>query len=356
MRVLFLGGTPRHIGGVEAFCERAAQALNATSHTHSISWLPTSTAYMKFSDLPSIATNIWNFFRAGKSKPEVVALQYVNLGDLLYLVCAKLFGYRVMVTPHLGVNWRSQRGFLRGLSARILGLADRLALISTTQEQELALPSHVPKSYVRNFLSAKFLEIETPATVSGEREIQLVHSGRLSKGKGSFDFVEVCAALKRAGVPFHARITGAADVETMSALAKIITEHALTQDVELLGRVPDDELIKILNSSDVLVHLSQIDSYPLIVLECLLCSVFPICLELAGARDMIGTYDGHIVSDKEPANEAAAFLIASNVVSLRERARSTAERVRADYSWTNSAVAFENALQKCLSNSDIRLN
>jgi glycosyltransferase involved in cell wall biosynthesis len=348
MDLLILGGSDDHLGGVEAFCERSQEAL-ATRGTWQAQRIATSTAYLTIRRLPRVARGLAALVRARGQKPDLVWLQYVNLPDLSYLLAARLLGLRVMVTPHLGANWRSQeqRG-LRTISRTILARAQRLALISPTQEQEIALPRAVPRSAIRNFLSADILAATLTPLEAMPPELQLIHSGRLSEGKGTFLFVEVCAGLAERGVPFFARITGGADGATMERLHALIARHGLQDKVAVLGRVPDEELIDCLKASDVLVHLSRIDSYPLIVLEAMACSMLPICMELAGARDMVEQYDGAIVSAANPVAETVEILANASVEDVRARGRVQAGRVREDYSWQRCAAALDAALTACL--------
>ncbi len=254
-----------------------------------------------------------------------------------------------MVTPHLGANWRSQsRPLLRSLSGWLLRFADRLALISKTQELEINLPGGVPRSYIRNFLPPAVLTADAPAAGNAPPAMQLIHSGRLSEGKGTFLFVEVCARLKAAGTPFFARITGGADEETFARLHALIAGHRLKELVAVHGRVPDAELLDLLRGSDVLIHLSRIDSYPLIVLEAIACSMLPVCMDLAGARDMVETYDGKIVSEAGAVTETAQFLAGADLADIRRRGRAEAARVRTDYNWDRCCGALEAALQVCV--------
>ena len=286
----------------------------------------------------------WRLLGRKTERPAGVWVQYVNLPDLAYVAIARIAGHRVMVTPHLGSNWRSQSNpVLRRISQAILEKVDRLALISRTQELEIALPTDVPRSLIRNFLPAPLWAQQVPPSNEG-RHLQLIHSGRLSAGKGTFLYVDMCAALRDRGVPFVARITGGADAETMAQLHARIAGHGLQEHVKVLGRVPDDELLRLLRASDVLVHPSKIDSYPLIVLEALACGTFPICMELAGARDMIETYCGHIVSEAGAVPEVADFLAAVDPQEMRARTLDAAARVRVDYAWTNCAEVLRQAL------------
>jgi glycosyltransferase involved in cell wall biosynthesis len=354
MHLLILGGSASHLGGVEAFCERSAEALFRREPNWRIHRIATETAYLTPGRIPVILHGLRALVRYRRQKPDVAWVQYVNLPDLAYVFLAWLLGMRVMVTPHLGSNWRSQRNpLLRWLSGSLLGLADRLALISKTQQLEIALPAGTPRSLIRNFLPETVLAGAPVDTAMAEPALQLIHSARLSADKGTFMVVEVSARLRDAGIPFITRITGGADQATYAELDRLIAHHGLADQVKVLGRVPEADLLAALRGSDVLIHLSRIDSYPLILLEAMACSMLPVAMELAGARDMIETYDGHVVSQEQPVEETAAFLIAADLADLRARGRAEARRVREDYSWDRCAGALAAALTACVAGSKV---
>ena len=347
MRILILGGSPGHPGGVEAFCDRSEQALRRRTGWDLLR-MPADTAYMTIRRLPSLIRG-WGRLLGYKQRGlDCVWIQYSNLMDLTFVVVAKLFGFDVMVTPHLGANWRSQANpALRSLSGLVLQLADRLALISPTQELEINLPRSVPRSQIRNFLPSAVIEAAVIEPGDGGTAMRLIHSGRLSEGKGTFLFVDVCERLHAAGVPFSARITGGADEATYARLRAQIAGYGLENCIAVLGRISDSALLEELRGSDFLVHLSRIDSYPLIVLEAILCGTLPVCMELAGARDMVETYGGGIVSQFDPVAEAAVYLAAQDLAGSRRLAAGLAARVRADYAWESCAAALETALLAC---------
>ena len=347
MRVLILGGSHANPGGVEAFCERSGEALHRRGGWQAVR-IPTETAYLRLSTLGPFLRGLGALMGHWRQRPDCVWLSYVNLPDLAYLIVAKALRMPVLVTPHLGTDWRSQGNpLLRALSGGILRLADRLALISRTQEEEIALPAGVPRSDVRNFLPESLL-MSPLASETDSPELRLIHSGRLSEGKGTFLLIEVCALLRDRGVAFSTTITGGADEETFARLHKSIADRGLGDRVDVLGRIPEQQLLEEMRRSDVLVHLSKIDSYPLVVLEALACSTFPLCMELAGARDMIAQYTGHVVPQDGAVAATAAFLAAANPTDLRRRAGEAALRVRDDYSWDNCGAALERALMLTL--------
>jgi glycosyltransferase involved in cell wall biosynthesis len=135
----------------------------------------------------------------------------------------------------------------------------------------------------------------------------------------------------------------------MRRLHAMIGEHALADQVSVLGRVPEDELLGHLRGSDVLIHLSSIDSYPLIVLEAMACSVTPVVLELAGARDMVDTYGGHVVQRCNAVGDTVEWLRRCDLAALRKTRADIARRVRADYAWPRCSAALAAALEACLS-------
>ena len=366
MMVLIIGGTPAHRGGVEAFCERAVEALGRVSGW-TVEHQPSESAYLRPRGLPGYFGGLASLVRARlrRSPPDCVWLQYVNLPDLGYLVVARVLGLPVLVTPHLGSNWRSQSvPALRRLSRWLLGFAQRIALLSGTQVEEVDFPGHVPRSMIRTFLPRALLDApmrrrSVPASAPTRRDLLLVeagpgmqadavattecdeaaaplrllHSARLSADKGSFLFVEVCRRLAEAGVLFEARMTGATDADTAARLRAAIDEAGLGGRLRWDGRADLDEQIVRLAEADVLVHLSVVDSYPLIVLEALAFGVFPVCVDLAGARDMVGAHIGATVPIDEAVSRTVEIIEGLDLPALRAAAPGVAARVRADYDW-----------------------
>lgn len=302
--------------------------------------------------LPGLLTRLVSLARY-RREIDCVWLQYVCLPDLLYAVAGKLLGFRVMVTPHLGSNWRSQSNpLLRALSATLLSMADRLALISPTQELEIRLPRRVPRSHIHNFLPEDALNEHVPQGDGKQEELHLIHAARLSEGKGTFLYLEVCRELRDAGVRFRATLAGRADEEVSARIRETIGAYALNNNVEWLGHVPENYLIALLTESDVLIHLSSIDSYPLVVLESIACATFPICIDLAGASDMVARYTGHIVQRKHAVSQTVAFLKQRQISQIRMLSREAALRVRGDYAWENCTADVLSAIRDTLRSSE----
>jgi glycosyltransferase involved in cell wall biosynthesis len=348
--ILVLGGSPGHVGGLEAVCDRAIEALQPRDKWR-ISRLPTNTAFLTVRRLPRFCGGLARLVRVRWQRPDCVWLHYVNLPDLVFLALARMLGMRVIVTPHLGTNWRSQTNTtLRNLSRWLLGFSNRIALLATTQELEVGLPEGVPRSYIRTFLPATIMARDTSSRTAPP-VLRLLHAARLCEGKGTFAFIQMCERLKRTGVAFSARIAGGADEATFAKVRSMIATCGLEDQVTVLGRKSDSEMCQLLLESDVLVHLSLIDSYPLIVLEAMTCGVLPVCIGLAGARDMVTAYDGELVSRVSAIEETADCLATTPLHEIRRRAADAASMVRADYDWNACAQLLKEALLACVAES-----
>lgn len=328
--MIVLGGSPHHPGGLEGFCERATTAINRHTTGWTAKWQPSDTAYAGVRRLPAI-------YRAWRRLDRLdgvalVWLQWSTLLDLMLLRRLRTLDVPVMVTPHLGANSRLQRvPVLRALCLRLLGHADRLALLFPEQDSEIALPAAVPRTPVRTFLPE--IALASPARPNPDTTLHLIHAGRLSHGKGTFRMVELCAALRARGMPVEGRIVGRADPATMAALVCAIADAGLGDTLTLIDWLDETALIAALADADILVHLSELDSYPLIVLEALAAGTVPVVADMIGARAMVARYGG-FVSDGSSVAAAADWLAAQDCVRLRHDAAASAMRVRQDHSWT----------------------
>ncbi|WP_380784398.1 glycosyltransferase [Sphingomonas sp. R86520] len=329
--MIVLGGSPHHPGGLEGFCERATTAINRHTTGWTAEWRPSDTASAGIRRLPAI-------YRAWRrlDRLEGVALvwlQWSTLLDLMLLPRLRALGVRVMVTPHLGANSRLQRvPVLRALCLRLLRHADRLALLFPEQDAEITLPAAVPRTPVRTFLPEIALASPDRPNPNPGTALHLIHAGRLSHGKGTFRMVALCAALRARGLTVEGRIVGRADPATMAALVRAIDEAGLGETLTLVDWLDEAALIAALADADILVHLSELDSYPLIVLEALAAGTVPVVADMIGAGAMVARYGG-FVSDGSSVAAAADWLAAQDRVRLRHDAAVAAMRVRQDHRW-----------------------
>lgn len=306
--------------------------------------MPSNSAYLSTSTIPSYFQSLLRLLLR-RNDYDCTWIQYGSFPDLAFVVLARLRRHRVVVTPHLGANWRSQASpILRKISKWAIGFAHQLAIFSETQSSELDL-SRMPIEKIRTFLPEESLRSQNEAATSlTDCKRKLIHAARLSHDKGSFLAIDVCTHLHRANVPFSLEIIGSADDDTLAGLRKKIQASGLGEKIEIHGHMEVCELLDRIREADFLIHLSRIDSYPLIVLEALACSTLPICLDLPGARQMVEAYDGYVVDEARSDQSAAAIIEKLDIEEARSRARLVSERVICDHNWVAAGEALNRAL------------
>ncbi|MEN3748078.1 glycosyltransferase [Sphingomonas sp. HF-S3] len=311
---------------------RATRAIEAHGGEWQAVALPTNSAYLSPARLPGLFRGLAALLRARREGLDLVWLQFSNLADLTYLAWAKLLGLPVLVTPHLGANSRLQRSpLLRRVSASLLTLADRLALLFEGQEDEILLPRRVPRSVIRTFLPEASLTA-APADRSS-RPLQLVHASRLSEGKGSFRMLDLCTEMQRRDIDFTARIIGRAEPDILARIRRQIASAGLETRVSLEDWMTEEALLTALGEADILVHLSTLDSFPLIVLEAMAMGTMPVVLDMAGVRAMVTSYDGLVVPAGDAVAQAVDRVATLSPAEMRARGALMAGRVRTDHAW-----------------------
>ena len=344
MNVLLVGGSRSVQGGVEKFCLRAREALTSIGG-HRVEHIFSDAAYLRPKTLPRLAACMGALFRRRNAEWDCVWLQYSSFPDLVVLIVCRLLGYRVVVTPHVGRGLASIRNpVLHFIGLRLLSTANGIALLSDSQLEDLILPVSSNICTILTFLPKALSLSRVGPPVGGATPVRLVHAARLSRGKGSFLFVEVCAILKQAGLPFSARLIGPCNEQTRQELESLISERSLQGDVAFLGLMSEPALLGELSQADVLVHLSEFDALPLIVLESIGCDVFPICLDLPGARQITQSYCGHVVGHPDADRKTADFILSRDHSTLKNNAGLSGARVRRDYDWSNCVSVCERAL------------
>lgn len=345
MKLLIVGGSPSHAGGVEAFCSRASEAINLRPG-YQAEWLPTNTAYLRPRSVPQMLRSLAVFWRRRREDWSAIWLQYVNIADLVFLVVARMAGMKVIVTPHLGTNWISTRiPFLNYVSCAVLSLSSKLAYLSETQLSELKLPSQVQRCRIRTFLPKSIGTGQLGAEPkSGKGAIKLIHAGRLSRGKGTYLFIDVCARLKLNNFPYVAEIIGSCEEATRTELKDLIHQNGLQDRVVLYQAMQEEDLMKKLAGADVLVHLSVMDSFPLIVLESIAAGLYPVCIDLPGARSMTEDYCGQVVGSANAVQAVVDVLINGDLDAMALETKRAREEISEDYSWSTCVAV----LGKCI--------
>lgn len=301
--LLIVGGHRGVTGGLEIFIARARACLRGAAIHHTET--PMAGGWRNF--VAALAG-----FPAAMAGRKIVWLHYGSLFDLAFLPLAKLFGRTVAVTPHLGGHWRSQRStVLRTLSNRLLLLADAVFTLYGTQGEDLRFPAALKRrcTPMPTLLPQEVLH-ETPRT-RAPGPLRLIHAARLSAAKGSFAFIDTCAALAAKGIAFEATMIGPVDAETRNSLDAAIKTRDLQDRLRIAPPVPPEAMADVLHRFDVLVNLSLQDAYPLTVLEALGCGLCVVCTALPGTTEMAAAFPAVRTVTGQDAQAAARIVEAA---------------------------------------------
>lgn len=327
--LVIVGGRSGVTGGVEHFCERA-KLLFSNDEDFQIKRVYSNTSYMTWKTIPTLLCHL---ARVGLSKSKFGRLawvQYGNFFDLLFIPIFKMRGSRVIVTPHLGSNWRSRKVRLLALfSSFLLKGADYIAYIAESQILEIPPPSNVPWCLVPTLLPEDLGEIGTPADIDYRLPVRLIHACRLSKEKGTLEVLRVANQIALDGLDVELTLAGPCDKDTNIALREFISNSCTRLVARISGPLDSNELFRLLCRSEFLLHPSTIDSYPLILLEGIACGVYPIGLELPGVVQIAERYCGSYYSQSDYL--AGTIDLIRNRKSCRQKALAGRRRVMSDF-------------------------
>jgi glycosyltransferase involved in cell wall biosynthesis len=115
-------------------------------------------------------------------------------------------------------------------------------------------------------------------------------------------------------------------------------ELGVAEKVKFLGSVPQEDLVKLINSATIIVHPSVKESFPLAVLEAMACGMPVIAFDVGGIPEVISNeIDGLILQPSEVELERAITRVLGDTAlqkSLGARARA---KVVAEFTWVKTA-------------------
>ena len=174
-----------------------------------------------------------------------------------------------------------------------------------------------------------FAPQDNPAEISSDRPLEVLSVTRLSRTKGHRYLLEAMAALGAEGIRFRYRIAG--DGPERDAILARAAELGLTDSVELLGAISQDQVRTLLGEADLfaLTSFGQGEAAPVAVMEAMSCGVPVICSRIGGTADMIANgEDGFLVAQEDPDDIAAAIRRLATEsglgTAIRKAARTTA--------------------------------
>jgi glycosyltransferase involved in cell wall biosynthesis len=170
----------------------------------------------------------------------------------------------------------------------------------------------------------------------------LLYIGNLKRSKGVLDLVE---ALRRLPADCWQRCVVIGDGEDRAAMQAAIAAAALSDKVELLGRLPHQQIGHWLAACDLLLLPSHAEGVPNVVLEAMACGRAVVASALPGIAEVLPEFAGVLALPQQPQAFADAIVSALG----RHWDASSIHQHACRFSWQANAAALDTLLRQALS-------
>lgn len=178
------------------------------------------------------------------------------------------------------------------------GLSKQNAIVSITPyvNDEIASRTHSKIYDIENAIAEKYFSIE-----HHEEPGRLFYAGWINPRKNLATLVEAVAELKRRGVEVKLYAAGeASDAEYYQHVLKRIAELGVADEVELLGRVGQDEIMTQLSKASLFVLPALQENAPMAIAEAMAVGVPVLSSNVCGMPYMIDEgRTGYLVEPKD---------------------------------------------------------
>lgn len=269
------------------------------------------------------------------TKPDVLYIWEIT-GIGINSLLSELTKLTMPIVFHLGSYWlqyaispqtEHSRLHLRWFKKLLIGSVPQmtytsLIAVSESVKQEYVQMGCDPEriEVIYNGIDSRFLELPKPTKTEGlsvSRDFQLLYAGRLRVEKGVIVILKALDVLlnEMGKQGFHLNIFGDGDDVYIGELQAFLSEKQLSQAVTIHGKVPQDELIRHYDDSDImLVPSLWKEPFGLVVAEGMARGLPVIASDIGGPAEIILHGENGLLI--EPGNERA---LASAILQLSEK-------------------------------------
>lgn len=168
-------------------------------------------------------------------------------------------------------------------------------------------------------------------------DLVISFTGRLIPEKGIVQLVESVKKLKADGRNVHLIIAGD------GPMREYVSSEAC-DFIHYTGRIPIEEVVCLLNDSDIFCLPSDSEGFSTSLLEAALCNCFIVTTERGGAKELLSSSEyGIIISDNKREDVYNALKRALDMEGARKSAvELTKKRVKENFTWEKTVDKLEN--------------
>jgi glycosyltransferase involved in cell wall biosynthesis len=322
-RILFLIQLPPPIHGVSLMNQKLIESrlVNDTFEIETVKFhfAQDLSSIAQISFIKIFKVFIYAFEILRKSLGKKIDLAYFTIAptgiafyrDLLYVLILKTLRLKILFHLHgKGISQkirssRTHRVLYRWAfkDSKVICLSKRLA----TDIQDIYS--------TKPFVVANGIDLQSTATIEIENltgKPQILFISNYFTSKGILDLIEALRIVKDQGLAFTSKLVGAPGDLSTENLRNRVQQAGLKNQVRICGPLYGADKIQALKESDIFVHPSHNDAFPLVILEAMQFGLPIITTDEGGIPDMICPgKTGVLVTKgdvKSLANEIAALL------------------------------------------------
>lgn len=176
----------------------------------------------------------------------------------------------------------------------------------------------------------------------GIRAPYLLYLGRLNRRK---NLARLIRAFARSGLGDHHLVLAGANSGASDDLARIAREAGVGHRVDLVGRVPDDDLPAIFRGASVFAYVSLDEGFGVPPLEAMAFGLPVVCSDIPALRETSERGGAQFVAPGDEAAIGEALYRAATDPALLERARLLGPEHASRYRWSRTAQILHETLE-----------
>ena len=184
------------------------------------------------------------------------------------------------------------------------------------------------------------------------KKIRLVSCGRLNPGKGFSSLIDVVACLSKEDIPVQLTIIGgggsALERKHEWVLRKKIKSLGLSKQIQLLGSVPNEKLVRYLENASIFILLSHQEGLGMAIVEAMSMQLPVIGSDRGGIKKLVvDSVTGYRVSPTKIQESTKAIkTLINNPKKAIEMGKKGREKIESRYSYKKSAKILNTTLSQ----------
>jgi glycosyltransferase involved in cell wall biosynthesis len=263
-----------------------------------------------------------------KTKPHIV---HINSScsktgvfrDLIAVIIARIFKVRVVFYCHCTISDQLGNGRIPNLIFKLICIYSHQILVLNNKSYGLVNKYMDSIQLVPNYVS---LETVTKSKTINQRLKKIVYTGRIVKNKGIYELLEVAKSCPDIGFTL------------LGPISEEFRGVKVPNNVEMLGPVSNNEIIKYLDEADVFLLLSHSEGFSYSLLEAMSRGLPIITTNVGANEDMIESQGGVIVE----------YLTTENVIKAIDSIRGFETRKRMSL-WNINKVSMRYTTESVIS-------